>query len=185
MGYHHFSNLIGRLFSCKPLTGICARNTDSNGFSIRVNGEDQGLQYSLRIVRQNGEMYLAGVSNRRNQPMILVGRVGGETSDFARISLAPGWRFTKRTFDSQTLGHVYLTYEGATPIASLPSSTASRPQTTPATTSATNSTGVETSGAVSPNMTDARTMSTTTASSRGRNSRAARRANRSINSTNR
>ncbi|MBW4657961.1 MAG: S-layer homology domain-containing protein [Drouetiella hepatica Uher 2000/2452] len=41
-----------------------------------------------------------------------MGRTNGVTSDFAKITLDPGWRFTKRVFGEQTLGHVYLTYDG-------------------------------------------------------------------------
>lgn len=93
-------------------TGICSRSTDSNGYSIRVNGEDFGLQYSLRIVRRDGDMWLVGAPRNRRDPEILIGHTNGTTSDFAKISLNPGWRFTKRTYDDRTLGHVYLTYEG-------------------------------------------------------------------------
>ena len=28
-----------------------------------------------------------------------------------KISLDPGWRFTKRTYQGRELGHVYLTYD--------------------------------------------------------------------------
>src|SRR4028119_48466 len=41
-------------------TGICGRSTDSNGYSIRVAGEDLGLQYSLRVVNRSGDLVLVG-----------------------------------------------------------------------------------------------------------------------------
>ena len=93
-------------------TGVCSRSTDSNGYSIRVNGEDLGLRYSLRVVDQGNDMLLIGAPSNRTDKSILIGRTHGVTPDFAKITLDPGWRFTKRVFGEQTLGHIYLTYDG-------------------------------------------------------------------------
>ncbi|MDJ1183254.1 DUF3747 domain-containing protein [Roseofilum casamattae] len=89
-------------------TGICGRSTDSNGFSIRVNNEDLALKYSLRIVRRDNDLVLLGSSNTPGGGEIEIGRANGVTSDFAKINLNPGWRFAKRSYQGQTLGHVYL-----------------------------------------------------------------------------
>ncbi|MBD1849465.1 DUF3747 domain-containing protein [Leptolyngbya sp. FACHB-711] len=94
-------------------TGICGRSTDSNGYSIRVNGEDLGLQYSLRVVKKDNDMLLVGASRDRSKPMLLLGQTDGVTNNFAKINLNSGWRFTKRMYGESVLGHVYLTYEGA------------------------------------------------------------------------
>ncbi|MGB3519823.1 MAG: DUF3747 domain-containing protein [Elainellaceae cyanobacterium] len=98
-------------------TGICGRSTDSNGYSIRMNGEDLGTQYSLRVTRKDGEMVLVGVPFRGQGETLEIGRSNGVTNNFAKLSLDDGWRFTKRTYDGRTLGHVYLTYDdgGAAP----------------------------------------------------------------------
>ncbi len=93
-------------------TGICGRSTDSNGYSIRVNGEDLGINYSLRVVRENDDMVLVGAPFLPGGDFIEIGRTNGLTTDFARIDLNQGWKFTKRTYEGRTLGHVYLTYEG-------------------------------------------------------------------------
>lgn len=106
--------LINPLLLEFDFTGVCSRSTDSNGYSIRVNGEDLGLRYSLRVVNQGNDMLLIGAPNTRGAQAIMVGRTHGVTTDFAKITLDPGWRFTKRVFGDRTLGHVYLTYEGAT-----------------------------------------------------------------------
>ncbi len=91
-------------------TGICGRSTDSNGYSIRLAGQDLALLYSLSIVRRNGSLVLIGTSNtERNASAIVIGRTHGISSGLSKIVLMPGWRFTKRTFDGQTLDHVYLT----------------------------------------------------------------------------
>ena len=108
-------------------TGICNRATDRNGYSIRVNGQDMGLDYSIRILPQNGDLVMLGVPNDRSRPQLVIGRANGMTEDFAKITLQPGWRFTKRTFGDRTLGHVYLTYEGVFP----PGDVATQPTPTP------------------------------------------------------
>lgn len=112
--------LVDPLLLTFDFTGICSRSTDSNGYSIRVNGEDLGLRYSLRIVKQGEDMLLVGSPNDRSNQSIVVGRTNGVSDKFAKITLDPGWRFTKRVFGDRTLGHVYLTYEGETvPVANI------------------------------------------------------------------
>ncbi|MGB7413068.1 MAG: DUF3747 domain-containing protein [Thermosynechococcaceae cyanobacterium] len=91
-------------------TGICDRKTDANGYSVRIDGEDQALNYSLRIRRRNGDLVLVGSPPPNSQGQeIEIGRAGGVTDGFAKITLDPEWRFTKRTFEKKVLGHIYLT----------------------------------------------------------------------------
>ena len=94
-------------------TGICRRSTDSNGYSIRLNGEDQGLNYILRVIPREGELVLVGTN--RNNPKegeILIGRTQGMSSGFLKIVLEPGWRITKRAYKGKMLGHVYFSNSG-------------------------------------------------------------------------
>lgn len=94
-------------------TGICSRSTDSNGYSIRLAGQDLGLKYNLRVVKRNGELVLLGVPNRDPKaPTIEIGR-SQLNSGFAKIVLNPGWRLTKRVYNGKALGHVYLTNDTA------------------------------------------------------------------------
>ncbi|NJL82273.1 MAG: DUF3747 domain-containing protein [Chloroflexaceae bacterium] len=91
-------------------TGHCRRSTDSNGYSIRIDGQDLGLDYILRIVKNNGNLVLLatprGVSNL---PEIVVGRSNGfEEGKFIKLTLNPGWQFTRRTYQGKPLGHYYL-----------------------------------------------------------------------------
>ncbi|WP_448572115.1 DUF3747 domain-containing protein, partial [Trichothermofontia sp.] len=91
-------------------TGICDRKTDSNGFSIRMGGEDLALNYNLRVVRTANDLVLIGYPSRdRNAPILEIGRAYGVIpGEFAKIILNPNWRFAKRTFGEKTLGHIYL-----------------------------------------------------------------------------
>lgn len=92
-------------------SGHCRRSTDANGYSIRFNGQDLGLDYLLSIVERNGEIQLLG-RNRldRRQPEIVVGTTSGMTNGPMKIQLNPGWRFSKRTYEGKVLGHVYFSY---------------------------------------------------------------------------
>lgn len=89
-------------------TGICRRATDSNGYSIRLDGQDLGLDYLLRIVPRNGELVLVGTARAGNYPEIVVGRTGGLAGGFMKIQLNPGWQFTRRAYNGKALGHYYF-----------------------------------------------------------------------------
>jgi len=91
-------------------TGICERSTDSNGYSIRIDHQDYGLDYLLRIVERNGELLLIGTPRQaKGHGERIIGRTYGLTSGLLKISLNPGWQFSKRTYQGQVLNHVYLT----------------------------------------------------------------------------
>lgn len=91
-------------------TNLCGRSTDSNGYSLRVGGEDLGWRYSLRLVPTRNDLRLMAVpTSGRNFPTLEVGRTGGRINDFTRIELNPGWRITKRSYNGQVLDHYYLT----------------------------------------------------------------------------
>ena len=101
---------IDPLLTSFDFTGICGRSTDANGYSIRMGDQDLGLQYSLRVVRRDGDLLLVGVpSIARNATEIPIGRAGGVTNGFAKLHLNPGWRITRRVFNNKQLGHFYLT----------------------------------------------------------------------------
>lgn len=91
-------------------TGICGRSVDSNGYSIRMADQDLGWQYSLRVVKRNGDMWLVGVPTvNRTLPELQIGRTYGATGGFVKVFLNSGWRMTRRVYNGQPVGHVYLT----------------------------------------------------------------------------
>lgn len=91
-------------------TGICGRSTDSNGYSVRVAGEDLSLQYRLQIIRGVSNLKLiAAPIKDRSLPDLEIGQTHGISNDLTKIILNPGWRFTKRVYNGQVLGHIYLT----------------------------------------------------------------------------
>ncbi len=105
-------------------TGICGRSIDSNGYSIRLANQDLGWRYSLRMVQQNGDMFLVGTpTGNKKAPELLIGRVGGTTEGFAKIQLTPGWRMTQRSYFGEPLGHIYFTHEQPLSAFATPSAT--------------------------------------------------------------
>ena len=132
--------IVNPLLLTFDFTGICGRSLDSNGYSIRMAGQDLGFDYSLSIIRTANDMVLVGRNPlRRRDPVVEIGRTNGITNDFAKITLNPGWRFTRRTYQGQVLGHFYLTNDrtlaevgGSAPVPSNPPTTPTKP-TTPTT----------------------------------------------------
>ena len=97
-------------------TGICGRNMDSNGYSLRMGGQDLGLYYSLRVVKVDNDLRLVAVSNYdRTATPIEIGRVNGIPNGFGKIVLNPGWRLTRRTYNGRTVEHLYLTRDQVPP----------------------------------------------------------------------
>lgn len=89
-------------------TGICRRATDSNGYSIRLDGQDLGLSYILRLVERNGELLLVGTPRQPNLAEIVIGRTRGLQRGFMKVVLDPGWKFSKRAFAGKQVGHFYF-----------------------------------------------------------------------------
>ncbi|MBD2233965.1 DUF3747 domain-containing protein [Phormidium tenue FACHB-1052] len=125
-------------------TGACDRSTDGNGYSVRINGQDLGVHYRLEVSpRQNDLVLFARPTRDRSAPPIEIGRTNGRTSGFLKIQLNPGWQMTRRTYNGQPVGHIYLTHDapldvrlaaGAAPLSQTPNTLpAARPITPPMT----------------------------------------------------
>lgn len=100
--------LIDPLLLNFDFTGICRRSTDSNGYSIRLDGNDLGLDYLLRVVPRGGELVLVGTPRSAGYSEIVLGSTKGIAQGFMKINLYPGWQFTKRTYQEKVLGHFYF-----------------------------------------------------------------------------
>jgi Protein of unknown function (DUF3747) len=104
------ASLIDPLLLQFDFTGICGRSTDSNGYSVRIAGQDRALDYRLSIAKERDHLVLWAVPSRNAQsPALAIARTDTLTSGFLRLQLNSDWRFTKRTYGGKTLGHIYLT----------------------------------------------------------------------------
>lgn len=92
-------------------TNICSRSTDSNGYSIRLGGEDMAWKYDLRLVFERNELKLKAFSTEDpGRSPIEIGRTRGLANGTLKIYLNDGWTFGKRTYDGKTLGHIYMVH---------------------------------------------------------------------------
>ncbi|MDV3351771.1 DUF3747 domain-containing protein [Leptothoe sp. LEGE 181152] len=124
-------------------SGICGRSSDSNGYSVRIGGEDLGSRYRLQVEKQGDSLVLVASPSplQRGLPRLELGRSNGSANDFVKIELDPGWTMTRRVYNGQLLGHTYITNNqsldaviaavGAEPPAPRPSTPAPRPLPTP------------------------------------------------------
>jgi hypothetical protein len=104
------SNVIDPLLLQFDFTNICGRSTDSNGYSVRIAGEDKGLDYRLSIVKRGDHLALVALPMRNAQTGSLeIARTEGLSPGFLHLKLNPDWRFTKRAYQGKALGHIYLT----------------------------------------------------------------------------
>jgi Protein of unknown function (DUF3747) len=97
-------------------TGICGRSTDSNGYSLRVAGQELGMTHRLSIQKRENDLVLVGLPSSGSGKPLEVGRTNGIRSGFLKIDLSPGWKFSKRTYSGKTLGHIYLSRATPAPI---------------------------------------------------------------------
>lgn len=125
------NGIINPLLLNFDFSGICGRATDSNGYSVRMAGEDLGLQYSLRLVDRGNYVALLAAPNRRNQSTLEIGRTQSSDKDFLAVELNPGWNLSRRVYDGKALGHIYFSNETslANTVAAAPAP-ATRPVTT-------------------------------------------------------
>lgn len=104
------ASLIDPLLLQFDFTGICGRSTDSNGYSVRIAGQDRALDYRLSIAKERDHLVLWAIPSRNAQsPALAIARTDTLTSGFLKLQLNSDWRFTKRTYGGKTLGHIYLT----------------------------------------------------------------------------
>ncbi|AFY36684.1 S-layer domain-containing protein [[Leptolyngbya] sp. PCC 7376] len=93
-------------------TSDCRRSTDSNGYSMRIDGEDLGTKYLLQMKRSENNVRLIATPSDRSKPEILIGQTNGLADDYLKIDLLPGWDFTRRTYENKPLGHFYFSADG-------------------------------------------------------------------------
>jgi hypothetical protein len=90
--------------------GICDRAAGSSGYSVRLANEDLGFQYGVRLVPENDTLRLVARSTQNlNAPAIDIGRAPLLPGEFVSITLNPGWRLTKRSYNGQPIRHYYFT----------------------------------------------------------------------------
>lgn len=101
--------IIDPLWTTFDFTGSCSRSTDSNGYSIYLDGEDKGLDYRLDVVAKGEELQLIA-NNYSDGSKLVVGQTFGKPAkgEYAKIHLNPGWSLTKKVYQGKVLGPFYV-----------------------------------------------------------------------------
>lgn len=100
--------VIEPLWTTFDFTGSCRRSTDSNGYSVRLDGQDTSLDYLLTIVPKGNGLQLVG-QNRNDNSKVVIGQTFGQAEGkYLKIYLNPGWKFTRKTIGGQAQGHYYF-----------------------------------------------------------------------------
>ncbi len=101
--------IVDPLWTTFDFTGSCNRATDSNGYSVRLDGQDTSLDYRLDIVPKGDDLQLVA-RNYQDGSNLVVGQTFGKPADgeYAKINLNPGWEFTKKAYEGKVLGHFFF-----------------------------------------------------------------------------
>ncbi|MEB3213757.1 MAG: DUF3747 domain-containing protein [Leptolyngbyaceae bacterium] len=119
--------------------GICDRAGSSSGYSVRLAGEDLGFQYGVRLVSEGDTLRLVARSTRNpSAPAIEIGQAPLHPGEIVAVTLNPGWRITKRSYNGEEIRHYYLTHDqplsafqsGNAPVTAQPSPTLIASQST-------------------------------------------------------
>ena len=89
-------------------TKSCRRIINTNGYTLRLNGQDDRVAHVVKIVQNNGELQLVAFHKDPTKPSIVIGSTNGLTNGAMKIMLNPGWQITKRVHQGKTIDHVYL-----------------------------------------------------------------------------
>lgn len=89
-------------------TDSCRRIVNTNGYTLRLNGQDDRVAHVVKIVPNNGELQLVAFHKDPSQPSVVIGKTNGTSDRAMKITLNPGWQITKRVHDGRAIDHLYL-----------------------------------------------------------------------------
>ena len=89
-------------------TDSCRRIINTNGYTLRLNGQDDRVAHVVKIVENNGELQLVAFHKDPAQPNIVIGKTNGLSNGAMKIILNPGWKITKRIHQGKVIDHLYL-----------------------------------------------------------------------------
>ena len=89
-------------------TNACRKAVDTNGYSLRYNGKDDKVEYTLNLVERNGQLQLIADHQSPSQQDLVIGTTNGITEAPMKINLDPNWQFTKRLYQGGAIQHIYV-----------------------------------------------------------------------------
>ncbi len=100
--------VIDPMWTTFDFTGSCRRSTDSNGYSVRMDGQDTSLDYRLDVISKGDQLQLVAKGYKGSD--FVVGQTSGKAGqgEYLKINLNPGWEFTKKAYQGKELGHFFF-----------------------------------------------------------------------------
>ncbi|MGB6015434.1 MAG: DUF3747 domain-containing protein, partial [Nodosilinea sp.] len=94
---------VNALWNTFDFTGVCRLQRDTNGYAIRLAGQDlSGARFEVN--QKDGDLLLQFAPSTVSRNRITIGRANGiSPTGFTQIDLNPGWSLTKRTFNGQVV----------------------------------------------------------------------------------
>lgn len=89
-------------------TNSCRKAVDTNGYSLRYNGKDDKVEYTLNLVDNNGQLQLVANHKDPRKQNLVIGSTNGLTEAPMKINLDPSWQFTKRLYQGSAIQHIYM-----------------------------------------------------------------------------
>ena len=82
-------------------TDSCRRVINTNGYTLRLDGDDDRVSRIVKIIQDRGELKLVAFHKDPTQPSIEIGSTNGLSNGAMKIVLNPGWQITKRIYQGQ------------------------------------------------------------------------------------
>ncbi|WP_017297701.1 DUF3747 domain-containing protein [Nodosilinea nodulosa] len=102
---------VNALWNTFDFTGVCRLQRDTNGYAIRLAGQDlSGARFEVN--QKDGDLLLQFAPSTISRDRITIGRANGiSPTGFTQLDLNPGWSLTKRTFNGAIVSSnlVYFT----------------------------------------------------------------------------
>ncbi|MBD2109418.1 DUF3747 domain-containing protein [Nodosilinea sp. FACHB-13] len=102
---------VNALWNTFDFTGVCRLQRDTNGYAIRLAGQDlSGVRFEVN--QKDGDLLLQFAPSTVSRERITIGRANGiSPTGFTQLDLNPGWSLTKRTFNGAIVSShlVYFT----------------------------------------------------------------------------
>ncbi|MBE9136656.1 DUF3747 domain-containing protein [Nodosilinea sp. LEGE 07088] len=121
---------VNALWNTFDFSGICRLQRDSNGYAIRLNGQDvAGARFEVN--QRDGDLLLQFAPSTISRDRITIGRANGiSPTGFTQLDLNPGWSLTKRTFNGQIVSSHLLYFTNDMTLAQLQGETGTTPPPT-------------------------------------------------------
>ena len=89
-------------------TDDCRKAVDTNGYSLRHNGVDDKVEFTLDLRESNGQLQLVADHQDPSRQDMVLGSTNGLVEAPMKIELSPGWQFTKRLYEGGAIQHIYV-----------------------------------------------------------------------------